>query len=448
MDIVSLDTDSPAPIAAGTDQRSGQQSLQPQRGERSARSRWGVLAQPDFRRLWIGETTSGLGTAVGDVALALVAVVTLKASPFMLGVLIASAWVPWLFLGLVAGSWVDRWRRRTVMLVCDFLLLALFASVPAAAWLGVLSIGQLVVVALLAGCVKVFFGTAYHSLLPSLVAKPDLLEANVRLGAGQSAADIAGPGLAGVVSQTMGAATGLLGDAVSYLVSAVCLLRIKARETPPATAQRAGIRREIAAGIRFVIRDPLLRTLACFGAVGNLGLNGIQAVQTLFLVRTVGLHPGIVGAVFAIVSIGGFVGAAIAGRIARRFGTARGLLVCYLVVAPFIFLLPLAGRQLPLLVSVIGWSVAVCGVVAGNVIASSFYQIYSPPQMIGRINASASTVNYGAIPLGALLGGYLGEALGTRVTIWIMAAVLLSGGVILLMSPIRRLRDFPEHQAA
>ena len=407
-----------------------------------------MLAQPDFRKLWIGETTSSLGTAVGSVALALVAVVTLKASPFMVGVLTAAAWVPWLFIGLVAGAWVDRWRRRTVMLVCDLVLLALFASVPAAAWLGALTTAQLVAVALLAGSVRVFFTTAYRSLLPSLVAKPELLEANVKLSAGESAADIAGPGLAGVISQAIGAVTGLLGDAVSYLVSALCLLRIKVRETPPAPAQRTGIRREIAEGVRFLAGDPLLRTLACFGAVGNLALGGIQAVQTLFLVRAVGLQPGAVGAVFAFVSIGGFVGATIAGRLARRFGTARGLLLCYLVVAPFIFLLPLAGQQVPLAVSVLGWSVAVCGVVAGNVIAGSFYQIYSPPEMIGRIKASSSTINFGAFPLGALLGGYLGEALGSRATIWVMAAVLLSGGIILLMSPIRGLRDFPGQHAA
>jgi MFS family permease len=415
---------------------------------RPPRPGWGVLEQPGFRRLWIGETVSGLGTAVGSVALALVAVATLKASPFMLGVLTAVTWVPWLFIGLVAGAWVDRWPCRTVMLVCDLALLLLFASVPAAAWLGVLSIGQLIAVGLLAGSVKVFFTTAYRSILPSLVAKPDLIEANVKLGAGESAADVAGPGLAGIVAQAMGAVTGLLGDAVSYLVSALCLLRIKTPQPRASAAPRAALRREIADGVRFLAGDPFLRTLAAFGAVGNLALGGIQAVQTVFLIRAVGLSPAAVGTVFACVSIGGFAGATIAGRLARRFGTARGLLLCYAVVAPFIFLLPLAGLQVPLAVSAAGWSVAVCGVVAGNVMAGSFYQIYSPPEMLGRIRASSLTINFGAFPLGALLGGYLGQAVGSRATIWVMAAILLSGGVILLMSPLRRLRDFPGQHAA
>lgn len=415
--------------------------------QRPVRGRWGLWAEAHFRKLWIGETTSSLGTAVGNVALSLVAVVTLKASPFMVGVLTASAWIPWLFIGLTAGAWVDRWPRRTVMLVCDVALLLLFGSVPVASWLGVLTMAQLVIVALLAGAVKVFFSTAYSALVPSLVAKPDLLEANVKLRAGESAAEIAGPGVAGFLAQLFGAVTGMLADAVTYLVSALFLSSIKLREEPPPRAARRALRREIAEGVRFLAGDPYLRTLALFGAVGNLGLNGIQAVQTVFLVRTVGLDPRGVGAVFAVVSCGGLGGAAIAGRIARRFGTARGLLLCELIVAPFIFLLPLAGRQVPLPLSVIAWAVAVCGVIAGNVIAGSFYQSYCPPELIGRVRASASTVNYCAIPVGALLGGYLGETLNSRVTIWIMAAVLMSAGLVLLTSPIRAQRDFPKPAA-
>ncbi|MFF2045168.1 MFS transporter [Kitasatospora sp. NPDC058170] len=412
------------------------------------RNRWGLWSQGDFRKLWIGETTSGLGTAVGNVALALVAVVTLNAGPFMVGLLTASAWVPWLFIGLPAGAWVDRWPRLRVMLVCDLLLLVLFGSVPVAGWFGALTMAQLVVVALLTGAVKVFFSTAYGAVLPSVVAKSDLLEANVKLRSGESAAEIAGPGVAGLLSQAFGAASGLLADSVTYLVSAICVGTIRAEETPPPPSERRGILREIGEGVRFLVHDPYLRTLACFGAVGNLGLNGIQAVQTVFLVRSVGVEPDGVGLVFAVVSIGGLAGAALAGRIARRLGTARGLLLCELVVAPFIFLLPLAGEQLPLAVSAVAWSVAVCGVVAGNVLAGSFYQSYCPPAMIGRIRASASTVNYSAIPVGALLGGYLGEVLGARTTIWIMAGVLLSAGAVLLASPLRALRDFPERPEA
>ncbi|MFD5428229.1 MFS transporter [Streptomyces sp. NPDC127084] len=411
------------------------------------RTRWGLWAQDNFRKLWIGETTSGLGTAVGNVALALVAVVTLEASPFMVGMLTASAWVPWLFLGLLAGAWVDRWPRLKVMLVCDLLLLVLFGSVPVAGWLGLLTMAQLVVVALLAGAVKVFLSTANSAVLPALVAKEDLLEANVKLRSGDAAAEIAGPGLAGLLSQAFGAVSGLLADAVTYLVAAVCVGTIRVEEKPPAVSERRGILREIGEGVRFLVRDPYLRSLAGFAAVGNLGLNGIQAVQTIFLVRSVGVTPAGIGAVFAVVSVGGLAGAALAGRIARRFGTARGLLLCQLVGAPFILLLPMAGERVPLAVSAVAWSVSVCGVIAGNVIAASFYQAYCPPSMLGRIRASASTINFSAIPVGALLGGWLGEVLGARTTLWIMASVLLSAGAVLVAGPLRGLRNFPERAA-
>ncbi|MDH6136271.1 putative MFS family arabinose efflux permease [Kitasatospora sp. MAA4] len=414
----------------------------------AARGRWGLWAEHDFRRLWIGETTSGLGTAVGHVSLSLVAVVVLNASPVMMGVLTAAAWIPWLLIGLPAGAWVDRWPRRRVMLVSDLALMLLFASVPLAAWLGVLTMTQLLLVAVAAGTAKVFFTTAYGAVVPSLVAESDLLEANTKLRSGESAADVAGPGVAGVLSQVFGAVSGLLLDSVTYLVSALCLRSITAVEEQRAPAERRGIGGEIAEGIRFVARDPYLRTLTCFATLANLGLNGIQAVQVVFLVRSVGLQPSAVGAVFAVVSVGGLAGAMFARKVARRFGTARGLLLCQLVIAPFIVLLPCAGRGLPLPLSVLAWAVAVGGVVCANVIAGSFYQSYCPPEMLGRIRASASTVNYGSIPFGALLGGYLGELIDSRNTIWVMSLVLLTAGLVLLAGPIRTLRDFPRRTEA
>lgn len=329
------------------------------------------------------------------------------------------------------------------MLVCDLALMVLFASVPVAAWTGRLTVVHVVAVALLSGVAKVFFSTAYGALLPSVVDSADIMEANTKLRGGEAAAEVAGPGVAGLLTQLLGAVTGLFADALSYLVSAFCLSRIDVREEPPPPAQRRALRHEIAEGLRFLLGDPYLRALACFAMLGNLALNGIQAVQTVFLLRDAGLAPGSVGTVFAVVSAGGLAGAAVAGRIARRFGSARGLLLCMFVVAPFIFLVPLGGRQLPIAVSAVAWGVAVCGVIAGNVIAGSFYQTYCPTELLGRVRASSSTISYGAIPVGALLGGALGDALGTRTTIWIMSTVLLGAALVLLASPVRRLRDFP-----
>ncbi|MFG3282176.1 MFS transporter [Streptomyces sp. NPDC048111] len=407
------------------------------------RGRWGLWGAANFRRLWLGETVSGLGTAIGNVSLSLVAAVTLDASPLLMGVLTAATWLPWLFIGLPAGAWVDRWRRRRVMLVCDLVLMVLFASVPVAAWTGCLTVAQVLVVALLTGVAKVFFSTAYGALLPSVVDSADILEANTKLRGGEAAVEVAGPGVAGLVTQLLGVVTGLFADALSYLVSALCLGRIDVHEEPPPPAARRALRQEILEGLRFLLGDPYLRTLACFSMLGNLALNGIQAVQTVFLLRDAGLSPGSVGTVFAVVSAGGLAGAGVAGWIARRFGSARGLLLCMLVIAPFMFLVPLGGRQLPIALSAVAWGVAVCGVIAGNVIAGSFFQTYCPTELLGRVRATSATIGYGAIPVGALLGGALGSTLGTRPTIWIMAAVLLGAAGVLLASPIRRLRDFP-----
>ncbi|MTE22389.1 MFS transporter [Streptomyces sp. TRM43335] len=404
---------------------------------------WGLWRRPDFRRLWTGEVTSALGTAVGSVALPLVAVVVLDAPPIMLGVITASAWLPWLFIGLLAGAWVDRLSRRRVMQTCDALLIGIHLSVPLAAWAGLLTIWQLVAVALLSGGVRVFFHTAYGAIVPTLVAGSELLEANVKLRSGESAADVAGPGLAGIIAQFLGAVSAVLVHAVSYVVSLVCLSRIETRESPPERSARRGIRREIAEGVHFVSGDRYLRVLVCFSALGNVALSGIQSVQVLFLVRIVGLEPGGVGMVFAVVSVGGLLGATLAGRIARRFGTARALLACELVAAPCIVLLPLAGHRVPLAAATLAWAVAVGGIVAGNVVSGSFVQSYCPRPLLGRVRATTSTLNYGAFAAGALLGGFLGQSLGLTGTIWIMCAVLAGAATLLLLSPVRPLRDLP-----
>src|SRR6185437_6492645 len=270
----------------------------------------------DFRRLWVGQTTSTLGSSVTSVALPIVAVATLDASTFRVALLSAAAWVP---VGLPAGAWVDRLPRRPVMLACDLTALLLFLSVPVAAWLGVLTFGHLLAVALGAGTASVFFQTAYQVYLPSLLNREDVGEGNAKLQATEAAAQVGGPGLAGLITQLAGAANAVLADAASFLVSALCLLAIR---TPQPRLTRAGrgstLREEITEGLRFVIRDPYLRVLAIFSAVSNIGLIGFQSILVVFLVREVGVGPGVVGGVAAGASLGGMIGAAFATTVARR----------------------------------------------------------------------------------------------------------------------------------
>lgn len=412
--------------------------------EPSAR-RGGLLRERNFRLLWFGETTSTVGTTISRVALPLVAVVTLQASIFQVSLLTAAGWLPWLVVGLPAGAWVDRLPRRPLMLVCDAASLLLLVSVPVAAWAGILTLGQLLGVALLTGVASVFFQTAYQVYLPDVVDHEHLAEANAKLQGSESAAQVAGPGLAGLIAQGAGAATGLIADALSFLVSAVCLLRIRAREEPVATAPRStSLRREIGDGLRFLTADPYLRVLTAFGALSNLALTGYQSILVVFLIRDLGVSPAGVGALLSGMSVGGVIGAASATAIARRFGTARGLLLSELCAAPFGLLIPLAAPGPRLLLVVLGGLAIGIGVVSGNVIKSSWRQAYCPRPLLGRVIVSMQFLNYGAIPLGALLAGLVGTTLGLRPTMWIMLGGLVLATLVLLIGPIRAHRDLPE----
>lgn len=409
------------------------------------RQRGGLLRHRDFRLLWIGETTSQTGSAVTQVALPLVAVTTLHAGPLMVGLLTAAVWLPWLMFGLPAGAWVDRVRRRPVLLGCDALLMVLFVSVPVAAWLGVLTIVQLATVALLSGVATVFFATAFQAYLPSLLEPVRLGEGNARLQGSQQAAQIAGPGLGGSIAQLAGAATGLLFDAVSFFVSAACLCAIRAREPAPRdTRTVAAAPGRIRDGLRFLFGDPYLRTMATFGAAANLGLTGIDALLVVFLVRTVGVSAGAVGVLMAVLGLGGVAGAAVATRLARAFGSARAVRLSVACTLPLGLLTPLIHPGLGL-VLIAGQALAAAGIVASNVLYVSFRQGYCPPEMLGRVSAGALTLSFSCMPLGALLAGGLGSLVGTRPALWVMAGELAAVAVWLLLSPIRHQRDFPAH---
>ncbi|MEC3981527.1 MFS transporter [Amycolatopsis sp. H20-H5] len=406
-------------------------------------ARGGLLRVRDFRLLWFGETTSMLGSSVASVALPLVAVVVLHTSTFVTALLAAIAWLPWLLVGLPAGAWVDRWPKRPVMLLCNTVSMAVFASVPVVAWLGVLTVTHLLVAAFLGGVTRVFFTLAYRAYLPTLVEDDQLLEANTKLKGSESAAQIAGPGLAGLLAQAFGAVAGVLADAVSFGISVLCLRSVRAREPRREVATRVRLRTEIADGLRFVLRDRFLRVLAVFGATSNIGLVGYHSIEVVFLARDLHASPGVIGVVLALGGLGGVVGALLAGRIARRFGNARGFLLCEVFVAPMLLLGPLAGGGAGLAFFVVAAFGLEAGLTASNIMTATFRQRYCPPELFGRITASAAVLNYGAIPLGALLGGVLGEVTGVREALWLMAGFQFLAVLVLLLSPFRPLRDLP-----
>ncbi|MBL1114141.1 MFS transporter [Streptomyces sp. 110] len=399
----------------------------------------------DFRLLWCGETAGKYGSAVTGVAMPLIAVSTLHADTFEVGLLAATAWAPWLLIGLPVGAWVDRLPRRPVMLAAAAASLVLFASVPVAARTGLLSVGLLLAVALLTGTAAVFFQTAYSAYLAGLLDPADQPEGNAKLHGSASAAQIAGQGSGGLIAQLAGAVNGMFVNAATFLVSLLCLTGIRFREPRVPRAERPprALAREVAEGLRLIAGDRWLRTLTLFAAASNLALMGYQSIAVVFLVRTVGLAPGLVGGLIAAVSLGGVAGAFCARRVAARVGDARATLLFEVGLAVGALLMPMTVEGPGTALFVAGGVCVTAGVVGGNVIKASFQQRYCPPELLGRLTATSAFISYGTLPLGALLGGALGTALGLRAAMWITTAGIPLAGLILLFSPIRRSRDLP-----
>jgi MFS family permease len=404
----------------------------------------GLFWQRNFRLLWVGETASQLGSAMAAVAMPLLAVAVLHASTFTVTALTAAAYLPWLLIGLPAGAWIDRLDRRRLMVACDLISALLYGSLPVAAWLGDLGLGQVLLVALLGGAANVLFATAYQVFLPSIVPAGDLVEGNAKLQASSSASLIGGPGIAGLTAGALGAALALLANAASFLASAACLLAIDGEPArlPPA-APRRRLHQEIAEGVRYVTRDSYLRSLTIWAALTNLTLTGYTALAVVFLVRVVGLGPAAVGMLLAVSGLGGVLGALAAHRITRRYGTARTLLITAFAGMPAALLIPLTGAGWRLLFFLPGVLVTFGAVAVGAIVLSSFRQTYCPPHLLGRVIATMRFILYGASPFGAFLAGGLGTWFGIRNALWIMLSLAVLSGTCLLTPTFRHRRDLP-----
>lgn len=412
------------------------------------RVRLGLLARREFRLLWTGETISNLGGAVTTVALPLVAVTRLHASPFEVSALAAVGWLPWLLIGLPAGAWVDRLPGRAVMMTADVVSLAALASVPLAAVLGLLTITQLVITAALAGIAKVFFQTAYRAWLPTLIAAGDLIEANAKLQGSEQVANLAGPGLAGLIAQAFSAVGGLILDAASFAVSAACLLGIgpaerSTRNSARTAPQLTRLRSQIAEGARIVAHDGFLRASASYGCLANMAIIGYESLLVVFLIDQVGFGPAATGLLISATSVGGLLGAFAARPLAARVGSSRAVLVGKVALPPLGLLIPLAGHGFGAVAFVVGNLAVTAGIVAGNIVFSGFVQTYVPTRYLGRVTTSMQVLNFGAIPLGAAASGALADATSIRTALWATTALLAAAGVLLLASPLRTHRDLP-----
>jgi MFS family permease len=406
----------------------------------------GLWRHSEFVKLWTGQTISQFGSQITVLALPLTAVLTLKANAFEMGILGAAEFVPFLLVGLFAGVWVDRMRRRPVLILADVGRTLLLGSIPLAALFGVLRMEQLYVVAFLVGIMTVFFDVAYQSYLPALVSREDLIEGNSKLEVSRSVAQIAGPGIAGALVQLVTAPIAIFLDALSFLVSVLSLLIINKPEPPPPPAHtRQSMWHEIGEGLGVVLRNPVLRSIAGCTATSNLFSQVMFAVYVLYATRELHVDPGLLGLIFSIGSIGALLGALIAGRAAQQFGLGTTLIISILLAGASAILVPLAGGSLFVVAAMLIASFFVASVASPvyNINQVSLRQAITPDRVQGRMNATMRFIVWGTIPIGSLLGGALGSAIGLRPTLFVGAIGSLLPFLWLVLSPVRSLRAQP-----
>jgi MFS family permease len=409
----------------------------------------GSLWQRDFLKLWGGETVSLFGTQVTVLALPLTAVLTLEASASELGLLNAARFAPFIAVILFAGVWVDHRRRRPILIQTNVGRALLIALVPAAAFLDILRMELLYAVGFLVGVLTVFFDVAYPSYLPSLVGRRQLTAGNSRLEASRSAAEVGGPGVGGLLVQLVTAPFALLIDAISFVFSAVVLSTIRAPEPEPANAERSPAWVAIREGFSFTFANRYLRPIAGEAATFNLFEQTIMTIFVIYAVRELELSAGLLGLIISIGAAGAFIGAVVARYPERRFGLGPTIVGSMLIGCTAPLALPFITGSTPLIVPLFGLTFFVWGlaIAVSNVHVVSLRQASTPDDLLGRMNASYRFFTYGAIPIGALIGGFLGEALGLRETLFVGSGGLLLALLWIVASDVPSLRELPSEAA-
>lgn len=388
-----------------------------------------------------------LGANIARVALPLVAVLTLHASPLEVGVLAALQTSAFLVIGLPAGVWVDRMRRRRVMLVSDLARFLLLASIPLAHHLGVLTIELLCVVALLVSVAGVFNDVADQTYLPELMAKEKLSDGNAKLEVVRSGGALAGPSLGGALVQVLGAPRTMLATALASLASLLFLGTIRTPDRPPAPSGGRGLWADIREGMGFTWRDRVLRPIMLATAFTNLCISAVISLSVLFLADVVHLSAGLIGVLLMSGAVGGLIGGLVGGPLFRRYGTARVTWLAIAVTSPFGLLLPMTQADWRASFFVITSIALSLGAILYNVGQLTYRQTVTPAHMLGRVNATMRFVMWGTMPLGALLGGLVAQRIGVREALWVFMGVRLVSFLPLMFSPLVRMRDFSQVQA-
>jgi len=399
----------------------------------------------EFRKLWIGQTISQMGSRITRQAIPMTAVLVLGASPLQMGILSGAIAAAVLLFGLFAGAWVDRLKRKPILIGTDLGRAGLLAIVPAAAAMHVLSMPLLYIVAAANGILSVLFDSAYQAYVPSLVERENILQANSKLAISDSIAEVTGPSAGGVLVQILTAPIAIAVDAISFLVSAFSLALIRKPEPrPDKAAGSSHMLLEIAEGLRFCWHNPYLRPMVLRMGVGAFCIGPVASLYELFALRDLHISPALLGTIIGVGGAAALVGAIFAERIVRRLTYGMAAVGSAFYIGIFCLFLPLAHGPVSVCAAFLvvaqfgdfGWPVA-------NITEVSLRQAVAPAHLLGRVNSAAYLLFRGIVPLGALIGGAIASIAGVRTTMLIGVSGFLLSTFFLVFSPIPRLRDLP-----
>jgi MFS family permease len=396
-----------------------------------------------FRRVWTAQTISLFGDQISMIAIPLTAVLVLDANAKQMGFLVAAELAPNLFFALHAGAWVDRHgRRRRVMIITDLVRAAALVTIPIAYALDALTIQQLYVVAVVVGTMTVFFHVAYSSLFVALVEREDYVVANSWLAGSRSFSFVAGPSVGGILVQLLKAPYALLVDSISYLFSAGFLASIDPVEPEIEVAEKG----HVAAGVRYILTSPVMRSSLLATATINLFNFVFHALFVLYAIRSLHVRPATLGIVLGAGAVGGLIGSFVTSRLGRAIGIGPTyILGCILFPVPLV-LVPLAGGPYWLIMAMLFLAEfgAGLGVMVLDISAASIFAALVPHRLRSRVSGAYMVVNNGIRPVGSLIGGFLGTAIGLQTTLWIGVVGAMTGFLFLLPSPIPKMRELPE----
>lgn len=406
----------------------------------------GLWRHADFRRLWAAQTVSVFGSMITGAALPFTAILALDASPIEVALLSACNIVPGLIFGPVAGVWLDRLRRRPVMIVCDIGRAALLGTIPLAYVFDALRLEHLYAVALGASVLTMFFEVAYRSYLPSLVSREELLEGNSKLTASSAVSEFGGFSISGWLVQLVNGPFAIFIDALTFVASAFFVRSIDVTEERPKSAgEPLSVRADITEGFSTVARDPLLRAMGASTMLYSLGFGAFGGVYSVFVIRELGFEPGVLGVIFGIGGLSSLAGAVLAERASVRLGVGPSMTLGLAAMGVSMLFIAAARDA-----TIVGASLLIAQQVTGDgaftvqdVNAVSLRQSITPERMLGRVNAFMHNIDRGFLLAGTLAAGVLGETIGLRITLVLGACMVMAAALVLLISPVIAVRRAP-----